>query len=158
MSTAPPPGGETVRWRGFDVLDLVCGLVTVAVGGLVMLGATGYAIGELRRMGPGYLPLATGALLAGMGLAMVLASRRSASELPRLRLRPPLAVFAGLIFWALTIERLGLVPATAGLVVLVSLAQERPRLATILWTTAGLIAFSLIVFIYALRIPIDAFG
>ena len=147
-----------MRIRGFDTLDLLGGLVVIAVGALVMIGATGYTIGELRRMGPDYLPLATGALLAGIGLALMLASRRTVSEVPRLRLKPPVAIFAGLIWWALTIEGLGLVPSSAGLVVLVSLAQERPRLSTILWTTGVLIVFSLVVFIHGLGIPIDAFG
>jgi hypothetical protein len=71
-------------------------------------------------------------------------------------LRPAFAVFAGLIFWALTIERFGLVPSILGLVILVSLAQERLNLGMIAATAAFLIAFSIGVFIYALAIPIPA--
>ena len=49
-----------------------------------------------------------------------------------------------------------LVPSTLGLVILVSLAQDRPHLGMIAATAAFLIAFSIGVFIYALAIPIPA--
>jgi putative tricarboxylic transport membrane protein len=145
-----------LRIAGFDAAELAGGLIVFAGGCAVALGATSYRLGELTRMGPGYFPMVVGTVLALMGLGLVLASRSTATSLPVLRLRPALAVFAGLIFWALTIERLGLAPSTLGLVILVSLAQERPNPVMIAATAAFLIAFSIGVFIYALAIPIPA--
>jgi putative tricarboxylic transport membrane protein len=145
-----------MRFAGFDAADLVGGLLVFAGGCAVAVGATFYQIGELTRMGPGYFPLVVGTILALMGLGLIVASRTTATSLPVLRLRPALAVFAGLIFWGLTIERLGLAPSTLGLVILVSLAQERPNPVMIAATAAFLIAFSIGVFIYALAIPIPA--
>jgi Tripartite tricarboxylate transporter TctB family len=145
-----------MRIAGFDAADLVGGLLVFAGGCAVALGATSYQIGELTRMGPGYFPLVVGIALAVIGLGLVLVSRTTATTLPRLRLKPAFAVFAGLIFWALTIERFGLVPSTLGLVILVSLAQDRPNPGMIAATAAFLIAFSIGVFIYALAIPIPA--
>jgi Tripartite tricarboxylate transporter TctB family len=145
-----------MRIAGFDAADLVGGLLVFAGGCAVALGATSYQIGELTRMGPGYFPLVVGIALAVIGLGLVLVSRTTATTLPRLRLKPAFAVFAGLIFWALTIERFGLVPSTLGLVILVSLAQGRPNPGMIAATAAFLIAFSIGVFIYALAIPIPA--
>jgi hypothetical protein len=144
------------RLAGFDVADLAGGLIVFAGGCAVALGATSYPIGELTRMGPGYFPMVVGTMLALMGLGLVLASRTTATPLPLLRLRPALAVFAGLVFWGLTIERLGLAPSTLGLVILVSLAQDRPSPLMIGATAAFLIAFSVGVFIYGLAIPIPA--
>jgi hypothetical protein len=147
-----------MRVKGFDVVELLGAGIVVAVGVTVTVSATGYTVGELRRMGPGYLPLATGALLAVLGLALALASRATATTVPRLRFKPPLMLFAGLTWWAATIEGLGLVPSTIGMIVLVSLAQERPRLRTVALTTLLLVVFALVVFIWALGIPIDVLG
>ena len=105
-----------MRIAGFDAADLVGGLLVFAGGCAVALGATSYQIGELTRMGPGYFPMVVGTALAVIGLGLVFVSRTTATTVPALRLRPAFAVFAGLIFWALTIERFGLVPSTLGLV------------------------------------------
>jgi hypothetical protein len=145
------------RVAGFDAVDLAGGLIVLSGGLAVAIGAMSYPIGELTRMGPGYFPLAVGTVLAVLGFGLVVASRTTTTRLPALRLRPVLAVFAGLVFWGLTLERLGLVPSTLGLVILVSLAQDRPSLVMIGATAAFLIAFSLGVFVYGLAIPIPAF-
>jgi hypothetical protein len=147
---------RALRIAGFDAVDLAGGLIVFAGGCAVAVGATSYPIGELTRMGPGYFPLVVGIVLALLGFGLILASRTTASSLPALRFKPVLAVFAGLIFWALTLERLGLAPATLGLVILVSLAQDKPSLVMIGATAAFLIAFSIGVFIYALAMPIPA--
>jgi Tripartite tricarboxylate transporter TctB family len=145
-----------MRIAGFDAADLVGGLLVFIGGCAVALGATSYQIGELTRMGPGYFPLVVGIALAVLGLGLVFVSRTTTTTLPRLRLKPAFVVFASLIFWALTIERFGLVPATLGLVILASLAQERPNLGMIAATAAFLIAFSVGAFIYLLAMPIPA--
>jgi Tripartite tricarboxylate transporter TctB family len=145
-----------MRIAGFDAVDLAGGVLVFAGGCAVALGATAYPIGELTRMGPGYFPMVVGIALAVIGLALVFVSRTTATPLPEVRLKPAFAVFAGLIFWGLTIERFGLVPSTLGLVFLVSLAQDRPSFVMIAATAAFLIAFSIGVFIYALAIPIPA--
>jgi hypothetical protein len=145
-----------LRIAGFDVVELTGGLIVFAGGCAVAVGATSYRLGELTRMGPGYFPLVVGTILALMGLGLVLASRTTAITLPVLRLKPALAVFAGLIFWGLTIERLGLAPSTLGLVILVSLAQDRLSPLMIGATAVFLICFSVGVFIYGLAIPIPA--
>jgi len=153
----PGDGGRRrLRIAGFDAIEAAGGLLIVAGGCAVALSATTYRVGELTRMGPGYFPLVVGIVFALMGLGLVLASRTTETTLPPLRFRPAFAVFAGLLFWALTIERFGLAPATLGLVVLVSLAQDRPSPVMIGATAAFLIAFSVGVFIYLLAVPIPA--
>lgn len=51
--------------------DLVAGLIFAALGAAFAIGALGYELGSLLEMGPGYLPLALGLVLAGLGLATV---------------------------------------------------------------------------------------
>jgi putative tricarboxylic transport membrane protein len=145
-----------MRIAGFDVADLVAGLLVVGVGSAIALGATAYPIGELRRMGPGFLPLAVGIVLMLIGFGLVAGSRLSQSSVPQVRLRPLVGIFGGLLFWALTIERLGLAPATVGLVVIASFAQHAPRLSQVVATAVFLVAFSVGVFVYGLKIPIAA--
>jgi hypothetical protein len=145
-----------VRIAGFDALNLIGALLVVGGGLALVAGAATYPIGTLQRMGPGYFPMLTGFILAGIGVGLVAESRSATSTLPRVPIRPILAVFAGLLWFALTIERFGLAPSILGLVVLTSLAQDRPKPIMIAATALFLIAFSIGVFVYALSIPIAA--
>jgi hypothetical protein len=143
-----------VRIAGFDALNLT-GALLVVIGGLALVaGALTYPVGTLQRMGPGYFPMVTGFILAGIGVGLAVESRSATSTIPHVPLRPVLAVFAGLLWFAMTIERFGLAPSILGLVVLTSLAQDRPRPLTIAATALFLIAFSIGIFVYALRLPI----
>ncbi|MGH6896455.1 MAG: tripartite tricarboxylate transporter TctB family protein [Geminicoccaceae bacterium] len=143
-----------MRIAGFDALNLI-GALLVVIGGLALVaGAATYPIGTLQRMGPGYFPMVTGFILAGIGAGLVIESRIETSTLPRVRIRPIVAVFAGLLWFAMTIERFGLAPSILGLVVLTSLAQDRPRPVMIAATALFLIAFSIGIFVYALMMPI----
>jgi hypothetical protein len=143
-----------LRIGGFDVLDLIGGLLVFTGGCAVIIGATTYPVGELRHMGAGYFPLITGVILAGMGVGLIFASRTTTTTLEGMKLKPFFAIFGGLIFLGLTLETLGLVPATLGLVVLVSLAQEKPNWIMIGLTAGFLIAFCIFVFVYLLSLPI----
>lgn len=145
-----------MRIAGFDALNLIGALLVVGGGLALVAGAATYPIGTLQRMGPGYFPMLTGFILAGIGVGLVAESRSATSTLPRVPIRPILAVFAGLLWFALTIERFGLAPSILGLVVLTSLAQDRPKPIMIAATALFLIAFSIGVFVYALSIPIAA--
>ena len=51
--------------------SLLAGGVFVVVGVAFAVGATRYQLGSALRMGPGYLPLVLGVVLAGLGLVIV---------------------------------------------------------------------------------------
>jgi hypothetical protein len=97
----------------------------------------------------------TAVILTGLGVALIAVSRATSTELPSITLRPAWAIFGGLLWFALTIERFGLLPSIAGMVVLTSLAQERPSWIKMSATATFLLALSIGVFIYALRGPLD---
>jgi hypothetical protein len=143
-----------VRIRGFDVPDLIGGLLIFVAGCALAIGATSYPLGQLTRMGPGYLPLVTGVILAALGLGLIASSRSSHSTLPEVRLKAMIAIFASILWWGLTIERFGLVPATFGLVLLASLAQQRPRPLVVLAAAIVISGLAVGIFIWGLGMPI----
>ncbi len=145
-----------MRIAGFDAIDLAGGILVLATGAGFAIGATTYPIGTLHRMGPGYLPLTIGVILAGIGVALIVASRATTTEIPDVSFRPLLAILAGLLFFGLTLERFGLAPATVGLVVLSSLALKKPNWWMVVITAAFLIFMGVGVIVYALNIPIAA--
>ncbi|MFT4011838.1 MAG: tripartite tricarboxylate transporter TctB family protein [Paracoccus sp. (in: a-proteobacteria)] len=114
-------------------------------------------LGELRRMGPGYFPLALSVLLILLSLAILLEP-----SAPRLRINPRecltiLAVVASAGLFCLTVGRLGLAPAVGG-TSLVFCAADRsiswPRKLTI---TVVLVLVTFLIFNLALGVQIPAF-
>lgn len=109
--------------------DTLCGLLFIAIAIAFGWAATGYDLGTARRMGPGYFPLLTAAVLGAFGLAILgrdllragrgLGEDGSALPVPWGR---GLLVMAGILFFAATASGLGLVPALVVTVLLSSRA------------------------------------
>lgn len=134
--------------------DRLCGLVVVLVGALVVLEASTYPMGALVRMGPGFLPVALGALLTLFGLAILAEGRRDDGPVPQVRLRPVLAVVCGLAAWILLAERGGFVVATTALIVLSSLAEPGFRPVSTLALALGVSVAGGLVFVTGLGVPL----
>lgn len=130
--------------------DFFAGLLFLALGLAFAWGAWGYGVGSAAQMGPGYVPLALGLLLAAIGaLLMFKASTiqsESGDKIAPWAWRPLLAIVAanaafalgvaGLPSWGL--PPLGLVPAVLALVLLACLAAPAQR-----WGQALLLALAL---------------
>src|SRR6202012_3963962 len=110
--------------------------LTVALGVFVLAMAWHYPMGSLLRMGPGFFPSVIAVLIVLLGLALTASPRRAqwGPASIRIQWRSVLAVAAGVILFAVSLERAGLVPATLLLVLVSSLAEPnwRPRRAAIL--------------------------
>lgn len=145
-----------MRVFGFDAMNLIGALAVLAGGVALIVGGASYPVGTVGRMGPGFFPIVVGVFLVLVGTGLVLESRTVETTNQPIRLVPVAAVFAAILWWGLTIERLGLVPSTVGLVVLASLAQRRPSVKMIVWTAVFLAAFGVGVFIWGLSIPVAA--
>ncbi|MBW4090584.1 MAG: tripartite tricarboxylate transporter TctB family protein [Proteobacteria bacterium] len=137
-------------------------------GGLMLLLGLGaafqashYEFGTLRRMGPGYFPLALGLILALTGLAILLGSLRGAAAVAAARLAPEwrgwICICAGVASFAVIGRWGGLLPATFASVFLAALGDRKntPVAAGVLAAVMTLVC--LVVFWWLLKIELPLF-
>jgi hypothetical protein len=134
-------------------------------------------------MGPGYVPLALGLVLAALGAVIVVkayvapdlapgavsdaapSDRATPNpDVPDLRplagiqWRPTVAIFAAVGFFALTVDGLGLLPATFGTGLLAAMARPGTRPLRALVIAVGLALASWIIFVVLLQLRLALFG
>lgn len=149
-------------------------------------------------MGPGYVPLALGLVLAALGAVIVAkayvapdlapgaVSDDAASDAPPsatppsatppsdrakpdpdapdprplagIQWRPTVAIFAAVGFFALTVDGLGLLPATFGTGLLAAMARSGTRPLRALVIAVGLTLASWIIFVVLLQLRLALFG
>lgn len=144
----PAPGRSRVSGRP----DLVAGAMFAAIGlfGLYLL--RGYDMGTAARMGSGYAPRLVCWVLLGLGTLVAargLHSEREDDQEP-IAWRPLVLVPLSIIAFGLLVERIGLVAAAAGLIVIGALAGRGIRPLETLILGAALIAGSVLVFVWGL--------
>jgi putative tricarboxylic transport membrane protein len=130
----------------------------VLFGGMGLLAAvyaaTHYQIGTATRMGPAYFPIWVGGLIALLGAVLAIRSLRlEGPPVPRIHWRPTLFIIVASIVFGYLLKPLGLVLATALLVVGSAAGGHEFRWREALLLAAALAAFSVGVFIYALGLP-----
>lgn len=144
-------------------------------------------------MGPGYVPLALGLVLAALGGVIVAkayvapdpapgaVSDREVSDgevsdappsdrvttdadapdprpLAGIQWRPTAAIFAAVGFFALTVDGLGLLPATFGTGLLAAMARPGTRVLRALAIAVGLALASWLIFVVLLQLRLALFG
>lgn len=140
-----------------DKSDLVAGLVIAGVGLFFFAGAFEYGIGTTRRMGPGYLPMAVGAITIFLGIVIAINALRQASALPRPDIRATLAVLAAIAVFGASLERFGLAPAVALAVVISSLGDRDVRAIPTMILAVAVALGIWLVFSVILGLPFHAF-
>ncbi|MEP1515432.1 MAG: tripartite tricarboxylate transporter TctB family protein, partial [Nitratireductor sp.] len=85
-------------------------------------------------------------------------SRRAEKTAVELRLRPFVMILGGILAWALLVDRIGFLPATAILVLSCALVERETTWRSALMLTAGLCAFGWLIFIVGLKIPMSVLG
>src|SRR5262245_13715943 len=134
--------------------DVLAGLFLILVASLALVLAWPLRIGSTAAMGPGYLPKLLIAMQLVFGLAVLAQGVFGAPDrLESWSLRPLVFILAAVAFFGLTIERFGLVAAVLGLVILATLAHRGTRPVEGLLLAAVLAAFSVLVFVKALGLP-----
>lgn len=118
-----------------------------------------YNLGAPNRMGAGYFPVMLGgALLIISVILLVLPDRNE--KMPDgalvIPLPVPLFVLAGMALFALSIERLGIVPAIFLLVIVSSLADRNFSLVRSLLVAAFMSAFIYLIFGVVLGLQLEA--
>jgi hypothetical protein len=140
--------------------DVLAGAIFVLIGGAFVVGSLGYELGTPLRMGPGYFPLLVGAVLAALGLAIVLKGLVAAEVLSfgAIPWRAVAAIVLALVFFGFTARRLGFIPASAVTALLTTLASRRMRPLTAVAVAAGLTVASTLIFVVGLQVRIPLWG
>ncbi len=142
--------------RSINGLQVGAAVLLGLLGVYVIWQGSGYEIGSLRRMGPGFFPVMVGSVLVLFAGLLVLEVRHSEKEQAFWVPRPLLMISLGFVAFAALLDRAGLVPATLALVILVSFAEKPVRPVAALVTAAGLSVLGVLVFIYGFGIPVAA--
>lgn len=131
------------------------GLLFLAIGLFGMIYASRYRLGSASHMGPGYFPLVVAAVIALLGLASAATSFRRAGTASPVdwHIIPLICVMAGIVAFGLLVERAGLVPAIAAVVVLGCYQRLLSRPWEVLVIGIVLIAMSVGLFIHGLGMP-----
>jgi hypothetical protein len=153
---AETSGGDGRR----SLPDVLAGAVFVLIGGAFVVGALGYDRGTPLRMGPGYFPLLVGAIVAALGLAIVVKGL-VAGEVPSFGTVPWRAVAAivlAVLFFGFFVRRLGFVPTSLVTALLTTLASTRVRPLTAAAVAVGLTVAATLIFVVGLQLRVPLWG
>jgi hypothetical protein len=138
-------------------------------GGLMMLlgigaayAGSGYEVGSLQKMGPGFFPLALGIILALLGIVIAGSAAASGGEddehtIPvRAEWRGWLCIVAGPLLFVVLGHYGGLVPATFSCVFVSALGDRSATLRSSLTLAAGITLLGVVLFAYVLGVPFPA--
>lgn len=147
-----------MRVLGINIVELVAGLLAIAIGVFAAITASSYPLGTVHSMGPGYVPLALGIILIVLGAGIVaIEGRRGAA--PKLEIpaaRPLLTIAASVLIFALTIERFGLLVAVFLAAFVATLSDRDTSLGKSSVISASLSVLALVVFYYGLGLQVRA--
>ncbi|MFF3440607.1 tripartite tricarboxylate transporter TctB family protein [Streptosporangium sp. NPDC002721] len=140
--------------------DVLAGGVFVLIGGAFAVGALGYELGTPLRMGPGAFPLLVGAIVAALGLAIVVKGLVAGEviEFGPIPWRAVGAIVLAVLFFGLTVRGLGFVPTSVVTALLTALASSRVRPLTAVAVAAGLTAAATLIFVVGLQLRIPLLG
>lgn len=149
-----------VAVSNFSTKDLVSGGIFVLAGAYFALEALNYEVGTAFRMGPGFMPLFLGTVLALLGLGVAASGWRKPDTGEQFA--PPwrgMALIVGvIIFFAATIRGLGFVPVVliSSFVAALSSRLNSPLFALLLAVT--LTVMCTLIFVVGLGLSVPWFG
>jgi hypothetical protein len=135
--------------------DFWSGVMFLGFALVAIVASRHYSMGNGGKMGPGYFPMMLGIALAGLGALLLGRSLvLEGTRVTRLQGRPILMIVLGVILFGLMIPYLGLVVALATVTAVSAFATSQSRPLEVAALAAVLAAFSVGVFVYALRLPL----
>jgi hypothetical protein len=137
--------------------NVLAGLMFMSVALLGLFLSRNYPLGTILRMGTGYVPRLLCWVLLALGAAVTLVGALGADDRfseDGSPWRSLLFVPLSLIVFALTAESLGLVIASAALVIVGALAGRHMRIVEVAVTAVVLSAVCVAIFIWGLALPI----
>ena len=145
--------------RHGEIKKLLTGAIFFGFGAAGTIMSLGYSLGTPTRVGPGGFPLILSLILAALGLANIVSGIRSPFEggLGSWRARSIYLVPLSVIFFGLTVQRVGLVIAIIGTGFIACLANPTIRWAEAVVMSLLLAAFGAGLFVYGLNLPFSLF-
>jgi len=144
--------------------DFFGGALMVLIGVATVVGGARYSIGSLNRMGPGFFPVAVGALLALVGLAIVGAAWLERAppvaeiwSLRRAEWRGWFCIVGSMVAFIVLGRHAGFVPAASAAVFISALGDRDNTVKSAVLLTILMLAICVVVFWWALQMPIPLF-
>lgn len=148
-----PPADADAGW--LHKADLWAGAATIVFALAVLYVSVEYGLGRGGRIGPGYVPLVIGLLLLGLGALLIARSGLSHDRLDTdVAWRQVGLVTAGILAFALLLDRAGLIVAIMATVLIAGPAAYGNSLVSMLVSGMLLSAFSWTLFVHFLKIAI----
>jgi Tripartite tricarboxylate transporter TctB family len=134
--------------------DFLAGLLFMVLGGLAVLLASDFPMGTTMRMGPGYFPTAIGGILFLFGSYLLIRGVRFGEKVRGAWGWRPLALITlSIVVFGFLLERLGLVPASVLMFFVAAAAGPEFRVKEVLILAFVMTVFSVLVFIWGLKLP-----
>ena len=145
--------------RRGEIKKLITGGIFFAFGAAGTAMSLRYDLGTPTHVGPGGFPLLLSLILAGLGLANIVMGALAPFEggLGSWRARAIYLIPLSVVFFGLTVERIGLVPAIVGTTLIAGLANPKINLVEIAVMCAVLAVFGAGLFVYGLNLPFSLF-
>lgn len=139
--------------------DFLAGLLFVVVGAGGAAVALSYPFGTIQQMGPGFFPRALGVILVGFGIVTMVRGLRSGEPVRGNWGWFPLAVLtAAMVAFGWLMERVGLVPSVAVLVVASAFAGREFRWGEVALLVVAMTMLAVAIFSWGLGLPYELFA
>jgi len=142
--------------------DYYGGALMIAIGLAAVLQGRQYPIGTLSRMGPGFFPVAVGAILAFTGLAIMVSARFAARKAEQTALPPEwrgwFCIGLSIIAFVVLGRYGGFVPATFAIVFIAALADRQNTILAASVLALATVVICIVVFWWALQMNFALFG
>lgn len=135
--------------------DFASGLMFILFGAFGLFLLAGFKFGSPAHPGPGFFPVVLSVFLILIGVAISIGGvLRHSDPIDRIALRPLLLITCAVCVFALSIEPFGLMPSVGAAALIASFARPKFGMIPRLLLAAGLAAFSALLFVVALNLPI----
>lgn len=135
--------------------DFWSGVLFIVTGVLFVLLSRQYTLGSAAKMGPGYFPTILGALMAILGLMILIPSlggRGPEVKVAKVDFKAIGWILLAVVLYAATLPSLGFIVSLFVLIMVSSFASHEFRLRTALLSSVVLLVFSWLVFVKGLEL------
>lgn len=143
------------KGRDLNYWEILVAVLIGCFGAYVAWHGSHYSLGQVARMGPGFVPVSLGIILIVIAFALVFEVQKLARVPLDIPLRSILYVSAAVLTFAVVVPRFGLIPAIACLVVISGLAERPLRPKTMAISTVVLSIIGVVLFVRGLGIPLS---